>query len=76
MLEHIQKNYEVWVEWISTILIIIGVILTSFDFTPLNKVILLLGAIGWTWVGILWKHKSVWLLNGFIAIVYTVGLFL
>ena len=45
-------------KWISTVLILIGIMLTNLNFYPLNIFSHGLGAIGWSIVGYMSKDKA------------------
>ena len=45
-------------KWISTLLILIGIMLTNLNFYPLNIFSHGLGAIGWSIVGYMSKDKA------------------
>jgi hypothetical protein len=67
---------EFVLKWASTLLVIAGAYCTSVDIVPLNKALLFTSSIGWTATGILWQQPSLWVLNGYLVLVYGYGLFL
>lgn len=73
MLENL-KNPEFLIKWISTILVVIGAYLTAYDYTPINKYIMFVSSVGWTWIGWSWRQPALWLLNGYLALVYLAGI--
>ncbi|MEE2999444.1 MAG: DUF6552 family protein [Pseudomonadota bacterium] len=57
------KNFIWWLKWTSSVLLIIGMILTSANLYPLNMYFQLTGIIGWLMVGMLWHDRSLIVLN-------------
>ena len=57
------KNFNWWLKWTSSVLLIIGMILTSANLYPLNMYFQLTGIIGWLMVGMLWHDRSLIVLN-------------
>lgn len=51
----------------------VGVALTAFDVTPLNKIIGLLGSMGWFWAGYQMREPSLYLLNALFVALYLMG---
>ncbi len=45
-------------KWLSTVLILLGILLTNLNFYPLNIFLHGLGAIGWSIVGYMSKDKA------------------
>jgi hypothetical protein len=54
--------------------IVLATLANAFDIVPANKVLFLVGCVLWTWVGVIWRQPSLWILNLFCGIVYVVGL--
>jgi hypothetical protein len=48
-----------YLKWISTGLVLIGILLTNLNIYPLNIFFHGLGVIGWTWNGIIYKDKAI-----------------
>lgn len=69
-----MKTLDFYVKWAAMLMVVAATLTTAFDINPLNKILFLLGCILWTWVGVLWKQPSLWILNIFCAMVYIVGL--
>jgi|LakMenEpi03Aug12_release.lakeMendotaPanAssembly.Ray.scaffolds.fasta_scaffold1718584_2 hypothetical protein len=61
-------------EWSSTTLLIVGVVLTSYNIFPLNVWICFIGNAGWIIVGIMWKKISLVIVSVFISMIYLTGL--
>ena len=47
------------IKWISTVLVLTGILLTNLNLYPLNIYFHGLGVIGWTIAGLLFKHKAI-----------------
>lgn len=67
-------NRDFILEWAITIILIIGVALTSFNIFPLNLWISLIGNIGWLYLGYIWKKWSLLVVQLVITAIYIVGL--
>ena len=47
------------IKWISTVLVLTGILLTNLNLYPLNIYFHGLGVIGWTIAGLLFKDKAI-----------------
>jgi len=63
------------IEWVSTIFLILGVILTSYNIFPANIWVAFLGNTGWIIIGIIWKKASLVIVSIFLGVIYLSGLF-
>lgn len=54
-----KKNYTHIIKWCSAIIILIAMIGHVLGWTPWNSILQLIGAAGWTYVGIKWKEKAI-----------------
>jgi len=61
------------IKWAGTVATAVGVALTAFDVSPLNKLVGLLGSIGWFWAGYRMREPSLYLLNALFVVLYLVG---
>lgn len=61
------------IKWAGTVATAVGVALTAFDITPLNKLVGILGSIGWFWAGYRMREPSLYLLNALFLVLYLVG---
>lgn len=61
------------IKWAGTVATAAGVALTAFDVSPLNKLVGLLGSIGWFWAGYRMREPSLYLLNALFVVLYLVG---
>lgn len=62
-----------WIKWAGTVATAAGVALTAFDVSPLNKLVGILGSIGWFWAGYRMREPSLYLLNALFLVLYLVG---
>jgi hypothetical protein len=75
-LDSILKNNRVifYVEWVSTFILIVGVILTSWNIYPLNIYLSLVGNLGWFIVGIAWRKLSLIIIQIVLTLIYIAGI--
>jgi hypothetical protein len=69
-----KKKLEWYVEWTSTIILIIGVALTAFDVYPLNAFMSLLGNLGWFVMALYWRKWSLGIVQIIVSLIYVIGL--
>jgi len=67
-------DYEFFLEWTSTALVIIGAVLTASNVYPLNLAVQFIGNVGWFAVGYLWKKPSLMTIQAVISAIYIAGL--
>jgi hypothetical protein len=70
--KHLTKDFIL--EWGITIVLIVGVALTSFNIFPLNLWISVIGNIGWLYLGYIWRKWSLLVVQLIITAIYIVGL--
>ena len=63
-----------WVKWIASIILLIGLTLTSNNIYPLNLFFMIVGTAAWAWVGFIWHDRSLLLLNGASCIIALSGI--
>ena len=56
-------TFDWYVKWIASILLIVGVILTSNNIYPLNLFFHAAGMFGWFIVSILWNDRALLVIN-------------
>ena len=80
-----MKKYEVdkitplhdlswYIKWISSFILLAGMMLTSFEVVPYNLYFHLTGVMGWFVVGMLWHDRSLIVLNAVAVAVFTMGI--
>ena len=62
------------VKWISSIIIIISMILTSANIYPLNIFLALPATLGWIYVSFQWKDKAMISMNFVALTIYILGI--
>ena len=65
-----NKYVESGFEWSSTVILLAGVVLTSFNVYPANIWFLLIGNIGWIALGWIWRKWSLIILQTIITVIY------
>ena len=69
------NKLEVILEWSSTVILLIGVALTSFNVFPLNLWVCLIANAGWGIVGIVWHKWSLFLVQIVVTALYLAGIY-
>ena len=63
-----------YVKWVSSIIIIVGMVLSSANIYPLNIWVHMFGVTGWLIVGMLWHDRALIFLNAVAIFVFASGL--
>ena len=63
-----------YVKWISSVLIIIAMALTSANIYPTNIWFHMIGVTGWLVVGMLWHDRALIVLNSISLAIYSLGI--
>ena len=63
-----------YVKWASSIIIIVGMVLSSANIYPLNIWVHMFGVTGWLIVGMLWHDRALIFLNAVAIFVFASGL--
>ena len=63
-----------YIKWISSIVIIVGMVLSSANIYPLNIWVHMFGVTGWLIVGMLWHDRALIFLNAVAIFVFASGL--
>lgn len=69
-----NKYVESGFEWSSTVILLAGVVLTSFNVYPANIWFLLIGNLGWIALGWIWRKWSLIILQTIITVIYIAGI--
>ena len=73
----VDKKYD-WVfcmEWLATVVLMVGVIYTSLNIYPTNVYWSLAGNLGWAIVAIAWRKWSLFAIQVILSAIYIVGLY-
>jgi hypothetical protein len=54
-----MKDYTVVIKWCSAVTILIAMVGHVLGWTPWNSILQLIGAAGWTYVGLKWKERAI-----------------
>jgi len=71
----VVKPYQ-WLAWLSTVCLLAAAMLAAFNVYPVYVYAFILSNSMWTLVGILWKEKSLVVMNTGLTIIYVAGLVL
>ena len=52
-----------YIKWIASIILVVGVILTSNNIYPLNLIVHAIGMFGWFIVAIIWNDRALLVIN-------------
>ena len=69
-----KKPLDFYLEWLATLIIIVGAIFTSTNVYPLGPILLNLGSLVWLIVSIMWRKWSLIVINGTLLCIYSIGL--
>jgi hypothetical protein len=69
----VVKPYQ-WVAWLATICLLISAILAAFNVYPLYIWGFIISNTLWILVGILWREKSLIVMNSGLTVIYIAGL--
>lgn len=54
-----MRDYTVIVKWTSATIILVAMVFHVLGITPWNSILQLIGAAGWTYVGLKWKERAI-----------------
>ena len=63
-----------YVKWVSSFIILFGMICTSMNIYPLNLYVHMIGVSGWFVVGMLWHDRALIFLNAVAIAVFLIGI--
>jgi hypothetical protein len=69
----IETRFLLWLKWISTVICLTGALLTSFQITPYNIIVLNIGAVLFIVWSIGVKDKAMITINAGFLIIYSAG---
>lgn len=68
-----EKSVKI-LEWASTTILIVGILLTAINIYPLNIYIQLIGNAGWALVAYIWRSWSLLVIQFVACMIYIFGL--
>lgn len=63
-----------YIKWFSSVIILIGMVLTSNQIYPLNLMFSMVGSIGWLVVALIWHDRSIMIINASAIMIMSNGL--
>ena len=63
-----------YIKWIASIILVVGVILTSNNIYPLNLIVHAIGMFGWFIVAIIWNDRALLVINAVSLVLLINGL--
>tara|TARA_R110000824_G_scaffold172419_5_gene350235 strand:- start:252 stop:494 length:243 start_codon:yes stop_codon:yes gene_type:complete len=74
MVRRREKNTTWYVKWASSILLMLGMILTSQNIFPYNLYLHVVGISGWLYVSIVWNDRALIVLNSVALSIFVNGI--
>ena len=68
------KTKDWYLKWVSSIILIIGILFTAQNIYPINLFISSIGLLGWTIVGFVWNDRAIMIVNAISLIIYLNGI--
>lgn len=69
------KSYDWWLEWTSTVVLVVGVALTSFNIYPANIWVSFAGNFLWLITAWVWRKWSLVVVEAIICAIYVAGIY-
>ena len=63
-----------YIKWVSSIILIVGMILTSNNIYPLNLLLHIIGIGGWLVVAMMWNDRALMVINSIGIVIYINGI--
>ena len=63
-----------YIKWTASIILLIGMVLTALDLTPINLGFQLVGVTGWFVVGYMWHDRAMMVVNAVAIFIFLVGI--
>lgn len=76
MMEKTTPTYTLdwYIKWASSIILLIGMLLTTHNIYPVNLIFHLLGVMGWMFVALLWNDRALIIINAVSISIFANGL--
>jgi|TARA_R110002072_G_scaffold102810_3_gene225789 hypothetical protein len=69
-----EQNLTWYIKWASSIVLMLGMTLTSQNIFPYNLYFHLLGTLGWTYVSIVWNDRALLVINSVALSIFINGI--
>ena len=69
-----EQNLTWYIKWASSIVLMLGMTLTSQNIFPYNLYFHLLGTLGWTYVAIVWNDRALLVINSVALSIFINGI--
>ena len=76
MRDECNHRWVYYLKYFSATMVLIAIVLHTLDMYPINIIDHLIGAIGWTVVGLMWKENSILLNFAPQILIFSLGLLL
>ena len=63
-----------YIKWIASVIILIGMCLTSINFMPYNLFFHFVGVMGWLVVGVMWHDRALMVVNSVAVMIFFMGI--
>ena len=63
-----------YIKWTASIILLVGMVLTALELTPLNLCFHLVGVTGWFVVGYMWHDRAMMVVNAVATFIFLVGI--
>jgi hypothetical protein len=74
MTEQKERDLTWYVKWASSIVLMLGMILTSQNIFPYNLYVHFVGLLGWLYVSIVWNDRALIVVNSVALSIFTNGI--
>ena len=64
-----------WLKWVSSIILIFAMIMTTHNLYPYNMFLQFLGVGGWLWVSVIWNDRALIVVNAVAVAIFLNGIF-
>lgn len=69
-----EQDLTWYIKWASSIVLMLGMTLTSQNIFPYNLYFHLLGTLGWTYVAIVWNDRALLVINSVALSIFINGI--
>jgi hypothetical protein len=63
-----------WLKWVSSLILIFAMILTTNNMYPYNMFLQFLGVSGWLWVSVIWNDRALIIVNAVACAIFLNGI--